>query len=85
MTRVFPLQALPVFKDLTIAIAHSERRGDIEVRQAGQCLSWHRARKHVTSYDDMIDTGSANFLDYGFELPVNVVDSCRPPHGHLLR
>ena len=53
-----------------------------------ECLSWHRAWKHVASDDDMIYTGSTNFLEHSFErgkIPVNVVDSRQPVHRHFLR
>jgi len=48
----------------------------------------HWSREHVTSYDDMIYAGCTDVLEYGFErgkISVNVIDSCKPPHGHFLR
>jgi hypothetical protein len=60
-----------------------ELSGNVEVRQACESLTRHRARKHIAPDHDVVDAFSSDLVEYGLEcgkVAMNVVE-CGDRHG----
>jgi hypothetical protein len=64
-------------QDLALAVALDESHWYVEVQQTGECLTRHRARKHIASDHYLVYPSSPNILEDCFkrwEVPMDIVD-----------
>jgi hypothetical protein len=64
-------------QDNPVAVAMNEPHWNVEIEQAFQGLSWHRAREHIAADDDFVYVCAADIIENRLKrgkVSVNVVE-----------
>jgi hypothetical protein len=75
--------ACHLFEHCNLTIALDEVYRSIEIPQASERFTWHRARKHIAPDHYMIYFIFTHILEYSLkcrQVPVNIINCC-DPHG----